>query len=1013
MPDMPALPSSPFPDLAAAPALIAGHGACSLLTPDGELLVPDRADLPALLRTLPPPLLVHAPATLRGIGLTPPAPPGPWLDLLELFLFCHPGRGAAPTPRGLAIALQVPVPARLEADLLPALADTMLETLRARSGTADGKPLREMLSVLRAGRWPWAGIVADALDAPDQPQPTFDALRVWRRLPKWEETAPRPAPGNHPVAPGDARTRLRQILGPDAETRPGQADFASVAAGAFDPREDALAPNIVLAEAGTGTGKTLGYVAPASLWAEMNGGAVWISTYTRHLQRQIDQELRRLYPDPAIRRHAVVVRKGRENYLCLLNMEDSINTVLSRGAAAGAALIPLALLSLWAEVTNDGDLSGGDLPGWFGELFGRGTLTAMADRRGECIHGACPHYQTCFVEHTIRRAREADLVIANHALVMSQAAWSAASGSAPLAEDAVPTRYVFDEGHHVPDAADSAFATTLSGLEAAELRRWLLGAEGSRSRARGLRRRLEDLVATEASLEAPMDAVLLAARALPAPGWATRLADRAAAHAPPPEPIEDAETDVPPSTPSNPFTALLAAPLPARGLAPEPAPDNPTEVFLAAIDRELAARLAGKDGRARRMLGGECDLHPVPDDVLEAAAALSRALGRLSTPLHTLIQRLQAKLEEDADALDSSERARIEALVRTITRRAIAPVDAWTAMLDQVPAERAAGTAPTYVDFIRADPLPAVRGASPAERGHDIGLHRHWLDPMAPFAATMQGPAHGMLITSATLRDQPDTAGSDWEQPAWRAAEMRLGMPHFAHKPTRAALMSPFDYAKQTRAFVVTDVARDDPDSLAAAYRELFLAAGGGALGLFTAISRLRAVQERIRPALEAARLPLYAQHVDAMDNATLVDVFRTEPDSCLLGTDAMRDGVDVPGRSLRLVVFERLPWPRPDILHRERRLHLSRPAEDGPSDALSKVEAQRLYDDRIARMRLRQAFGRLVRRADDRGAFVLLDRRAPSRLFSAFPQGVSVQRLGLADTIRAVAEFLAAPPSH
>ena len=60
------------------------------------------------------------------------------------------------------------------------------------------------------------------------------------------------------------------------------------------------------------------------------------------------------------------------------------------------------------------------------------------------------------------------------------------------------------------------------------------------------------------------------------------------------------------------------------------------------------------------------------------------------------------------------------------------------------------------------------------------------------------------------------------------------------------------------------------------------------------------------------------------MDNATLVDVFRAEEDACLLGTDAMRDGVDVPGRSLRLLVFDRVPWPRPSILHRERRIHLS-----------------------------------------------------------------------------------------
>ena len=107
--------------------------------------------------------------------------------------------------------------------------------------------------------------------------------------------------------------------------------------------------------------------------------------------------------------------------------------------------------------------------------------------------------------------------------------------------------------------------------------------------------------------------------------------------------------------------------------------------------------------------------------------------------------------------------------------------------------------------------------------------------------------------------------------------------------------------------------------------RELFLAAGGGALGLFTAIARLREVHRRIAEAMERSGLALYAQHVDAMDTGTLVDVFRAERDACLLGTDAVRDGIDVPGRSLRLVVFDRVPWPRPDLLHRARRGRLRR----------------------------------------------------------------------------------------
>ena len=177
---------------------------------------------------------------------------------------------------------------------------------------------------------------------------------------------------------------------------------------------------------------------------------------------------------------------------------------------------------------------------------------------------------------------------------------------------------------------------------------------------------------------------------------------------------------------------------------------------------------------------------------------------------------------------------------------------------------------------------------------------------------------------------------------------------------------------------------------MAAAYRELFKATGGGGLGLFTAISRLRKVHRRIVGPLEEAGLPLLAQHVDPMDTGSLVDIFRAETDTSLLGTDAVRDGVDVPGRSLRLIVFDRVPWPRPDLLHRARRAAFG----------------GRAYDDMMTRLKLKQAYGRLIRGARDRGVFVMLDAMLPSRLATAFPDGVEVRRLGLADAIALAADF-------
>ena len=116
-----------------------------------------------------------------------------------------------------------------------------------------------------------------------------------------------------------------------------------------------------------------------------------------------------------------------------------------------------------------------------------------------------------------------------------------------------------------------------------------------------------------------------------------------------------------------------------------------------------------------------------------------------------------------------------------------------------------------------------------------------------------------MLVTSATLAD------SALDDP-FALAEMRTGAARFPDRPKTLRLASPFDYAANARAFVVTDVGREDPRQVAAAMRELFLAAGGGALGLFTAIRRLRAVYDRIAAPLAEGGLALYAQHVDPLE---------------------------------------------------------------------------------------------------------------------------------------------------
>jgi ATP-dependent DNA helicase DinG len=265
-----------------------------------------------------------------------------------------------------------------------------------------------------------------------------------------------------------------------------------------------------------------------------------------------------------------------------------------------------------------------------------------------------------------------------------------------------------------------------------------------------------------------------------------------------------------------------------------------------------------------------------------------------------------------------------------------------------------------------------------------MGLHRRWLDPTRPFAETVLKPAHGVVVASATLR-----AGGDWD-----VAEARSGAQHLTLAPHRFEAASPFDYAANARVLLVNDVKRGDVPALANAYARLIVASGGGVLGLFTAIRRLRGVHARIADRLAREGLPLLAQHVDPIDTGTLVDIFRDDPKASLIGTDALRDGVDVPGRSLRLVVMEGVPWPKPSVLHAARKLAMGGKA----------------YDDRIVRARLAQAFGRLIRRADDRGAFILLSSACPTRLLDAFPPGTRVDRVSLDEACEIAAALAFAP---
>ncbi len=925
-----------------APVLIAHKRKAYWLTLDGEILTPSNIELTKLISQHMP-IVCHAPFVAQQLSMTPFIA----YDILELFAFVHPARFCLPSIGGVVAELSLhdlPISSAEEQSIATLeTVQRLLDDLQSEQRQEQSDPI-SIASMMGLGSdgikhqigWAWSGIILQALGSPNghgDAKTAKNGTKVWNRLQEWAEDAPPPPAGHEPVSEEEALICLKNLLnqrGLNTRERPEQETYTKNLIKAFSPRDHENIPNTVVAEAGTGIGKTLGYLAPASVWAEKNQGAVWISTYTKNLQRQVDQELDNLYQDADEKKRNVVVRKGRENYLCLLNLEEALNSLAAQNNQRYA--IGIGLMLRWAAASRDGDLYGGDLPGWLiGILEWKSTL-ALADRRGECMFAACSHYHRCFIEKSQRLSQRAKIVIANHALVMNRTALS-------HPHDSLPNRYIFDEGHHIFDAADSAFSLHLSGQEAADLRHWLLGIETTNSRSpsggrnggrnRGLQRRLEELIANDDEAKHALEDIIEAARSLPSHSWQQRL-----------------QSEQP------------------KGLM---------EGFLFLVRQQIYARNSNGHDVVYSL---ETGVFPAIDGLFESSYALSCRLRDLSRPMQKIISILQTQIEENSETMATDTKKRIESICHGLHQRSNQLIAGWIDMLaclqNQTKHE-------AFIDWFQ---LERIEG-----REYDVGMYRHWIDPTVPFAKNLQPHAHGVIVTSASLLDSTQQPEEQWDY-----VVKHTGISHMtadSSSTQKIQLSSPYDYGKQSRILVLTDIPRDNTGQIAMAYAALFKASGGGALGLFTAIQRLKAVHSRLLPELEKNNLQLYAQHLDGLDPTTITEMFRMDEDSCMLGTDATRDGMDVPGRALRLIAFDRVPWPRPDILHKARRDYFGRG-----------------YDDRITRFRLKQAYGRLIRHEDDKGIFVMLDNRLPSRLCSAFPSDVQIERVELAKAIDIIKDF-------
>lgn len=654
-------------------------------------------------------------------------------------------------------------------------------------------------------------------------------------------------PSKTPVDMGAVDDALRRAEALGRPKRPAQAELAKLTANAFG--DDGFA----IVEAGTGTGKSMGYLIPAALFARTSGHRVAISTFTRVLQSQlVGRELP--FVQQIVPGLSYAQLQGRANYLSLARLAEEFEEALAESQLSPARAWTLATLIRFAEQSADGNLEAlGYTPQALDEfLDADGAVLRVIDS----VRSNQDDSSSSVLPDFYRRAREntdrADLVVVNHALLLR--GFLAESANEPPF-DAV----VCDEAHTVEDAATLALERR---IEERVLRRLLRAIYDPRSRAgfvEDCRRRL-GLSADDPTLQETIRTVDDTQAALES--LAQRLRTYAA---------------------------------------------NQTVVTRTELERYgIRVRI---DAGALSAAGGPA--------LRTAADALRDALARLNLALTQLVGQVGAAVHKSSSPDSARRIQRLARLGRGLQRdlREISDQLGWfwsfqdagsnvrLVELGRVEAKSAA-SASTGVGNSRGHALPdapvALSGV-PINVGRRL-WERVWsrLNAAVFTSATIAVFGQGFDFFRTRVGLEPERIVSAASAKTLVTCELP---PAFAYHD-QALLMLPNDLPPPRD----SELKRNFPVAVAELLRRFIPFFGGKTLALFTANSRRDFVYDQIAGPLTERGYPVLSQGHGSLQQ--LVDQFRIAEETSLLGSRSLWEGVDVPGSALSYVFLEKLPYP-------------------------------------------------------------------------------------------------------